>query len=173
MTAHLKNVVILPAFYPNFYGGVEIKPFGRLGIQVFSVMLLAFSSGFYHCPDMFVVNCEISFSVLLRYPAVLVLVLEPDRSQGQLSPGSLPRPVVCCPLSWLPFFSSILVLHLWVCPLIPYSYLVDYYLENWGTSEANMIVLFQYFAYILGDYMEVVQQSLNLALPKFLNRSHL
>lgn len=40
-------------------------------------------------------------------------------------------------------------------------------------SEANMIMFFQYFADVLGDYMKVAQQSLNLALPKFLNRSHI
>lgn len=92
MTTYLKNVVTFPAFYPNFYGGVGIKPLGRVGIQVFSVMLLVLSSGFYHCSDVLVVNCEISFTVSLGYPAVLVLVLEPDRSQGQLSPGFLPHP---------------------------------------------------------------------------------
>lgn len=49
-------------------------------------------------------------------------------------------------LSWFSSFSSILFLHLHVYHLILYSYLADYYLENCGMSEANMIGLLQYFA---------------------------
>lgn len=134
---------MFPAFCPNFYGGVGIKPFGKSWYPagIFSVIFLVFSPGFYCCPDILVVSCEISFTVSLTYPAFLVLVLEPDLSQDQWSPGSLPHPGCFLCRNWLLFFSGILVLHLHVCPLIPYPYLADYYLENWGMSEANMVVL--------------------------------
>lgn len=74
-----------------FIEELELNLLGRVGIQVFSVIFLVFSSSFYLCPDILVVSCEMSFTVSLIYPAFLV-VLEPDRSQGQLCPGSLPHP---------------------------------------------------------------------------------
>lgn len=58
-----------------------MKPFGKIGIQIFSVIFLVFS-GFYLCLGIVVVSCEIAFTVSLTYPAFLVLVLEPNRSPG-------------------------------------------------------------------------------------------
>lgn len=140
-----------------------MKPFGKIGIQIFSVIFLVFS-GFYLCQALWLSAVRLLSLFHLHIQLFLYLCWSPTG----------PQAVSCVFVAlWFPFFSSFLVLHLHVCPCIPCSYLADCYLENWVMSEANMIVLLQYFEYILGDYVKVAQLSLNLALPKFLNQSHL
>lgn len=165
----MKNVVSFPAFCSSFYGGVGIKPFGKSRCPSLLLWFISLPR-YFGCQLWDLFHC---FPYISSFSCTC--------TGAQQVPGSI-VPRIFTPswlfllsscLNWLPFLSSILVLLLHICALIPCSYMADYYLENRIMSEANVIVLLQYFAYILGDYMKIAPQSLNLALPKFLNRSPL